>query len=167
MKWGRLTWDHRFLQMMLTLYIPSLWFYLLLEWVKRFRGMSNTFSIIILIRSTFGVKFFNVVAINVVSSLISSWSIVANVKGMLKKLYGFTLKIKRSNSIIFWATLLFVNHIFKYRDELFWIRTLAVNSLSFAPIQLVYTKLFLRYKAVLWEFLWHEHWQWSKRCRLL
>ena len=25
MKWGRLTWDHRFQQMMLALYIPSLW----------------------------------------------------------------------------------------------------------------------------------------------
>ena len=25
MKWGRLIWDHRFLQMMLALYIPSLW----------------------------------------------------------------------------------------------------------------------------------------------
>ena len=30
MKWDRLTWDHRFLQMMLALYIPSL----CLEWVK-------------------------------------------------------------------------------------------------------------------------------------
>ena len=28
MKWARLTWDHRFLQMMHALYIPSLWVYL-------------------------------------------------------------------------------------------------------------------------------------------
>ena len=27
MKWARLTRDHRFLQMMRALYIPSLWFY--------------------------------------------------------------------------------------------------------------------------------------------
>ena len=35
MKWGRLIWDHRFLQMMLALYIPSLWNGLILVFAKK------------------------------------------------------------------------------------------------------------------------------------